>query len=277
MEVAKVDLGLNITVFRHTATWKKARNEQQNFIRSQDYLTRRCIRLYEDEDTVSQHSQSSSQSVNGHHVGVVYAPPFRPFMFGRVEDKSVLHDSYARETPTGRYRGYSNPGSLTSLHSTENIFSGSEEEQCDYERDEEIHSVRSSTSRDNDSFHTAIGSDEEDDYSIPDNYSVASQSYDGYTSDASSSNEQYLEDQREQHDKREAENNLTSAIPPSIPYSDYLRRYKVSRANSEFNHHGSFFHSYIPPSGPNFIPEKVSDSSTREYKCRFFIDTLLGI
>lgn len=200
------------------------------------------------------------RSSNGHHVGVLYAPPFRPFMFGRVEDKSVLHNSYASDTPSGRYRGYSNPVSLTSLHSSEGIFSESKEDHLEYELEEERQSVRSSISRDNDSFYTAKGSDDEDRNFIPDDYSIESRSNScsGYTSDASSSNEQRLEDQRELHERREAEeNNLTSAIPPSIPYSDYLRRYKVSRANSEFSHHGSFFHSYIPPSGPNFIPEKV--------------------
>lgn len=261
-----MDLGLNITVFRHTATWKKARNEQQNFIRSQDYLTRRCIRLYEEEDTVSQYSQSSLRSFNGHHVGVVYAPPFRPFMFGRVEDKSVLHDTndYAAETPTGRRRGYSNPVSMSSLHSTDALYNESEEDQSDYDMEDETHSVRSAISRDNDSFHTAKGSEDEDGYSITDDYSIISNSYSGYTSDVSSSNEQRLEDQRERHEKREAENNLTAAIPPSIPYSDYLRRYKVSRSNSEFSHHGSFFHSFIPPSRPTFIPEKVGNPSKKK-------------
>lgn len=53
--------------------------------------------------------------------------------------------------------------------------------------------------------------------------------------------------------QKDPERNLTAAIPPSIPYSDYLRRFKVSRQNSEY----AFFHPYIPPSRPYFIPEKV--------------------
>lgn len=54
VEIAKADLGLNVTIFRHTAVWKKARREQQNFIRTQDYPTRRCVRLYEETDAASQ-------------------------------------------------------------------------------------------------------------------------------------------------------------------------------------------------------------------------------
>lgn len=260
-------MGLNVTVFRHTAAWKKARNEQQNFIRSQDYLTRRCVRLYEEEeDTVSQHSQSSMASVDGHHVGVVYAPPFRPFMFGRVEDKSVLRDtsSYAvSDSPTSRNRGYSNPVSMTSPHPSsvsDCIYSDSSDEQSDYGVDElayETRSLHSAISRDNESFHTAKGSENDDDGFITDDYSFVSSSDSHFTGEESFSDE----DQRERYEKYIADKNLTAAIPPSIPYSDYLRRYKVVRSNSEFDHHGSFFHSFIPPSRPKFIPEKVSCSS----------------
>ncbi|KAG2229708.1 hypothetical protein INT48_004225 [Thamnidium elegans] len=274
VEVAKVDLGLNVTVFRHTAVWKKARNEQQNFIRSQDYLTRRCVRLYEEEeDTVSQHSQSSMPSVDGHHVGVVYAPPFRPFMFGRVEDKSVLRDtsSYtASDSSTSRNRGYSNPVSMTSPHPSsvsDCIYSDSSDEQSNYDIDEltyETRSLHSAISRDNESFYTAKDSENDDDDSITDDYSIISSNYNHFTGEGSFSDE----DQRGRDEKNIAEKNLTAAIPPSIPYSDYLRRYKVTRSNSESDHHGSFFHSFIPPSRPKFIPEK-----SYEEKCKPFYDS----
>lgn len=103
-EVAKADLSLNITLLRHTAEWKKRRTEQQNYIRSQDYLTQRCVRLYEeDDDYISQRkisfdnnktffcllffflidSKSSAPSANDHHVGILYAPPFRAFISGK--------------------------------------------------------------------------------------------------------------------------------------------------------------------------------------------------
>jgi hypothetical protein len=52
--VAKVDLGLNMTLFRQTSKWRLAREEQQNFIRNQDEVTRRCVRLYESDDSASQ-------------------------------------------------------------------------------------------------------------------------------------------------------------------------------------------------------------------------------
>lgn len=82
--------------------WKKRRSEQQNFIRNQDYPTRRCVRLYEEVDTTSQcniiirhyvsifiyiyifdlASHQSMRTASQHHVGVLYVPPFRPFISG---------------------------------------------------------------------------------------------------------------------------------------------------------------------------------------------------
>lgn len=260
---------MNITVFRHTPSWRKARNEQQNYIRSQDYPTRRCVRLYEEADAFSQHSQSSMPSVNEHHVGVLYAPPFRPFMFGKVEDKSVLYDSASysesAETPTGRYRGYSNPSSMTSLHPSviNDTYSESEDDQqSDYEAETiryDTRSIRSGTSRDNESFHTAKDSEDEDEFSIADDYSIISEANSEFTSgDASSVEQSYYQHVDQPMNYSSNQSNLTSAIPPSIPYSDYLRRFKVQRLNSEYSHQGSFFHTFIPPSKPNFIPENVS-------------------
>ncbi|CAO3610069.1 unnamed protein product [Mucor hiemalis] len=279
VEVAKVDLGLNITIFRHTALWKKARSEQQNFIRTQDYATRRCVRLYEEADSASQNSQSSMPSVNGHHVGVVYAPPYRPFMFGRVEDKSVLYDtsSYSSggETPTGRYRGYSNPSSMSSLQppAGNHMYSESEEEQSDFESEHVIYdsrSIKSAVSRDNESFHTAKNSEDEDEFHmddggfpIDDDYSVISGVDSDFTSEDASSIDHIYYSQTDQRISDEDDRNLTSAIPPSIPYSAYLRRFKVSRSNSEYGHQSGFFHPFIPPSKPVFIPESEYEEKGR--------------
>lgn len=258
-------------MFRHTAVWKKKRADQQNFIRSQDYLTRRCVRLYEEADTTSQHSSISIRSVNDHHVGFIYVPPFRPFMFGRVEDKSVLYDStdaYSNtgsDTPTNRYRGNSNAGSMASLHQSnhsEILYDDSGEESegsSDNDMDDSSYIARSSKSTDSESFHTAQGSDDEE-YQVEDHYFMASATGSEYSGDDSSADEQELEQQQGNNPSRQSytpDKNLTAAIPPSIPYSDYLRRYKVSRSNSEY--HGGFFHPYIPPSRPNFIPENVSN------------------
>jgi hypothetical protein len=60
---------------------------------------------------------------------------------------------------------------------------------------------------------------------------------------------------------KKSEKNLTAAIPPSIPYSDYLRRFKLSQLNTEY----AFFHPYIPPSRPHFIPEKVGGTEKKTF------------
>ncbi|KAI8360778.1 hypothetical protein BD560DRAFT_491673 [Blakeslea trispora] len=276
-EVAKVDLGLNITVFRHTSSWKKARDEQQNFIRTQDYPTRRCIRLYEEVDEASQSSRSSfHSSANEHHVGVLYAPPFRPFMSGHVEDKSVMYDTRSLSsdiaTPRqGRSRGYSNPSSMSSSHhnsakselaysdSDDEIGSSIDLENICYER----FSIHSSKSRDNESFHTAKDSDYEDGegavfdgFWFPDDYSIVSREESGITSD------EELASPDNQFNKNESSKELKSAIPPSIPYSDYLRSYKINRVGNDKNF-GSFFHPYVPPSQTSFVPEKAYEEKGR--------------
>lgn len=303
VEIAKADLGLNVTIFRHTAVWKKARSEQQHFIRTQDYPTRRCVRLYEEADAASQSklvsasiihimanlslistaSRSSMRSTNEHHVGILYAPPFRPFMFGRVDDKSVLYDnnSYTSGAPSPesvRFAGYSSNGSSHTpsdrLMQSESDESDDEQDQSEFEFDNDLYdsySIRSGLSaKDNESFHTAKNSDDEqeeqDSFSVADQYSMQSRDYlSDMTSDeddnsyTSSSNQT---DTQSRHPKRTLEKDLKAAIPPSIPYSDYLRRFKVLRPNAEYSHVG-FFHPYIPPSQPHFVPEKGRDESYR--------------
>lgn len=58
------------------------------------------------------------------------------------------------------------------------------------------------------------------------------------------------------------EKDLTAAIPPSIPYSDYLRRYKVKRSYTDYDY-SDFFHPFIPPSHSQFIPEKNFEEKRR--------------
>lgn len=210
---------------------------------------------------------------------------FINYSLGRVEDKSVFYDSnsYSDNTPSSERIQYANQGStgsISSLHSS----SLSDILQNDYEQEDyddvsyKTYSVHSGVSRDNDSFHTAKGSVYEDvlsnDFS-DDNFSIISQDESGTTSDEgiilyfalkqkakrinvcvdNSSSSESTERARNRFN-RSPETNLAAAIPPSIPYSDYLRRYKVKRSYTEYNH-GEFFYPFIPPSHSQFIPEKV--------------------
>ncbi|KAG1054268.1 hypothetical protein G6F43_003711 [Rhizopus delemar] len=264
-EVAKADLSLNITLLRHTAEWKKRRTEQQNYIRSQDYLTQRCVRLYEEEDDyISQHSKSSAPSANDHHVGILYAPPFRAFISGRVDDKSIHLDGNTADTNfstdtvknMGRFRGYSNSSSM-SRRSVVLVESDSDSILSNSDDDNDILSIKSAISRDNDSFHTAKDSDDEYDFDqseiTEDEYSVQSE----ITDLLSSEDEQSAHINGTYTLPQASEKNLPSVIPPSIPYSDYLRRYKIDRSNCRLSH------PFIPPSRPQIVPEK--DQEERRY------------
>lgn len=57
--------------------------------------------------------------------------------------------------------------------------------------------------------------------------------------------------------KSSPKNILKTAIPPSIPYGGYLRRYKVKRPYS-YHEDEEFFDPHLPPAHPQFVPEKVN-------------------
>ncbi|KAI8885811.1 hypothetical protein K501DRAFT_331672 [Backusella circina FSU 941] len=254
VEVAKVDLGLNMTLFRQTSKWRLAREDQQNFLRTQDEITRRCVRLYESDDSASQTSRSTSASVNDHLIGVIYAPPYRVFMSGKVDDKSSMHDSSSVTTERQeRYRGYSSSslrGSISEIIYTDDS-QGEEDSSSDYD----TNSVRSLNSRDNESFYTAAGS--EDGYrNYPSPIPFFQHNYESDTGSEveydSSSMEESIVDEREEE--------MSSAIPQSIPYSDYLRRFRIDKKP---NHHHSFFHEFAPPVRRSFVPEKKIKEGSR--------------
>lgn len=204
-------------------------------------------------------------------------------MFGRVEDKSVLHDnsSYSSGAPSPESVGFAGYSSNGSIHAPSDRLMQSEsdesdeEDRSDFEFDADLYdsySIRSGLSaKDNESFHTAKDSDDEEEnekedaFSMADQYSMQSRDY---LSDMTSDDDSYTSSSNQtdsasrHHAKRKPEKDLKAAIPPSIPYSDYLRRFKVLRPNAEFNH-GGFFHPYMPPSQPHFVPEKGHDESYR--------------
>ncbi|KAI8968020.1 hypothetical protein BDF20DRAFT_203466 [Mycotypha africana] len=264
VEVAKADLGLNVTIFRQTASWRILREKQQEFIRAQDYPTRRCSKLYENAET----PKSSVQHSDNHHVGVLYAPPFRPFTFGHVNDTSKLYSSQLSTSAEQLiyyedFRSYGDDESISSYDATSGssyVSDYSEQEDESYVHDEiyEALSMKSGTIKDVESFHTADNTDY-DNYSYVDDFSTTSK--ENSDEQSSSYNTSYNGQTDTAIDKQHQlnEKNLVAAIPPSIPYSDYLRRYKVKRYGSEIDY-GSFFHSFMPPSKPHFIPEKECEN-----------------
>ncbi|CEI88715.1 hypothetical protein RMCBS344292_03093 [Rhizopus microsporus] len=261
-EVAKADMSLNITVLRHTAEWKRKRAEQQKYVRSQDYLTRRCVRLYEmEEDYTSQYSKSSMPSTTDHHVGVLYAPPYRPFVSGRADDKSAPIDMTASstnlstetvKTHQGRYRGYSNSSSM-SQRSLVLLKSDHMDNVSELEYDSDIEYAQSALSRDNESFHTAKDSDDEYGFGqseiTDDGYSVRSD----ITSMLSTEDERHAQASDDPHMSYLNEGKTPSVVPPSIPYSDYLRRYKIVHPEDHF------LHPFISPPKARFVAQKEQE------------------
>ncbi|CAO3595340.1 unnamed protein product [Absidia cylindrospora] len=260
VEVARVELGLNFTIFRHTKEWKAVRMAQQNFIQSQDYLTGRCIHLYDSDDS-SRGTQSSSRTTHEHHVGVLYAPLFRSFVTQNGSGVESGNSSMTTETPMMDGRRYSFSGddhSMISLNDQWPITMDSAHSEADsISIQDETVSLKSMMST-GESFHTAQS--EESIYPVT---SMSSnnvvESFDevsiGTASDLDSE-DGYVYDDLAGPDNTENRGYTITAIPPSIPYSDYLNRYAIKRATNLVGRGQTFFHPYVPPPKTSFIPLK---------------------
>ncbi|SAM01789.1 hypothetical protein [Absidia glauca] len=281
-EVARVELGLNVTIFRHTKEWQKFRTAQQNFIQAQDYLTGRCTSLY-DNDASSRGTRSSSKTTHEHHVGVLYAPLFRSFPTHADSGTESEASSISTETPVmdaGRYSFSGDDRSMISFNDQWPLTAddiGSEDDSISLQ--EETTSMRSMVSN-VDSFHTAVSEDRlfpvtsMSSNDVGTNYS---RSFDEVSIDTTSEVES--EDNYDYGDATAADNidNLgytITAIPPSIPYSGYLNRFAVKRATNQVGRGQTFFHPYVPPPKTTFIPLKTKvnkpDEAFDEHDDEFF-------
>ncbi|KAL0077339.1 hypothetical protein J3Q64DRAFT_1665618 [Phycomyces blakesleeanus] len=261
VEVAKLEVGLNITIFRQTKNWRKERSEQQTFIRTQDNPTRRCFHLY-DTDNVSQNSRVSTRMSQEYHVGVLYAPPFRSFYLGDVPSASSYGDNYSDSDvescvyePDARY-------GLFESQKLCKLING-----C-IRSSKHRHSAQSGISRDDDSFHTAISysqyPDSQTHFDMDFDLDYASDGYEDASNESAGeidSEEEEIQIKRRSFEYHASKNSTAEAsIPPSIPYSGYLKRYRVKRATSS-NHGHSFFHPYLPPPRTSFIPQNDNEDS----------------
>ncbi|KAI8096420.1 uncharacterized protein BX664DRAFT_382871 [Halteromyces radiatus] len=263
VEVARIEVGLNVTIFRHTKEWKKFRTAQQNYIQTQDYLTGRCTHLY-DSDSSSRRTHSSTRTTHEHHVGVLYAPHYRSFYLH--EDSGLESEDSSMSTETPMDRRYSLSGdddhSMISFNDQWPItLDALESEEDSISLHDDTTSMKSMVSN-NDSFHTAQSEDEL--------YPVTSMSSNAITVDYprsfdEGSIESISEDESQgngAYDEMDGENNFENfgytitAIPPSISYSGYLSRYAVKRATNQIGRAQAFFHPYVPPPKTIFTPLK---------------------
>ncbi|ORX46568.1 hypothetical protein DM01DRAFT_1364417 [Hesseltinella vesiculosa] len=233
VEVANIALGINLTILRHTKDWQQLREAQQNFIRSQDYLTSRCAHLYTNDSNYpasSHRSHTSSRaSQQEHHVGVLYAPVYSMFPLN-LRDSESLASSTSTQTPRLDARRPSMSSESIGMQSLNWSISEPEEE---FALAFENSSHSSESSHDRFYFAPSYSSDSQS----SDDLGEGSPSEDLSTGDPSEDNR--LHDQQP---------------PPSIPYSDYLQRYAVRRASTNLGR--AFFHPYIPPPQTTFLPFK---------------------
>ncbi|KAI7885245.1 hypothetical protein K492DRAFT_204108 [Lichtheimia hyalospora FSU 10163] len=266
VEVAKFSTGMNITVFRHTKEWKKLRAAQQNFIKIQDYTTRRCSHLYETGDE----SEEAEQSTGDHHVGVLYAPLYRSVYLAQNASRMDGHSPYLVR-PSGQSDDYALRSFAAGASDIPSVGSyigdwghgGMDSLSVDHAVDR--HSRPSIISNDNESFHTAYSGEHPYGMHATDIHQLIydDEHYDHFSSrsmSASESDDEFLHAAGTNGDKKKTPE-LTSSIPPSIPYSGYLNRYSVKTASVPGSRSNGFFRPYLPPPKTRFIPLKRKNSA----------------
>ncbi|KAI9269315.1 hypothetical protein BDA99DRAFT_348390 [Phascolomyces articulosus] len=259
VEVARLSTGMNITVFRHSKEWRKMRNAQQNFIRAQDYATRRCTHLYESDHD----SHAASHSSAEYHVGVLYAPPYR--LFHHEEHGTGVDNEpnpgYLMRTPSHQPENYA-LRSFTGVTGASDVPSvGSYmSDWIDGHSYLDRRSRQSVKSNDDESFHTAYSNEPASRSPPPTGQDLETMEvYDHYSSDSMANSESdddssHIEDWAEDHQKGKVPE--ATSIPPSIPYSGYLNRYSVKAASPAGTRTRGFFHPYLPPPKTHFVPLK---------------------
>ncbi|KAI9307239.1 hypothetical protein BJ944DRAFT_238031 [Cunninghamella echinulata] len=271
VEVGRVSLGLNCTIFRHTKNWKSLRKAQQNFIQTQDYLTRRCVNLY-DSDAISTRSHLTTRTTHEHHVGVLYAPVYRSFQINNNSNSKSSNDNSSVLTETPTEQKYSLSGDGHSMLSFNEQWLGLMDSDDDISVHDETVSMKSVISN-NESFHTAYSENLASQTSSPlanlNNSGNFAQSYDNLSFDSKSDGILSEDDDEysyinEDDNHPEGPGYTISAIPPSIPYSSYLNRFSVKRATASLTRGQSFFHPYIPPPKTTFTPLKTNVSSEND-------------
>ncbi|KAI9320168.1 hypothetical protein BX666DRAFT_2151466 [Dichotomocladium elegans] len=257
VEVARLSTGVNTTVYRHTKEWRKLRKAQQNFIRAQDYATRRCVHLYQ-KNTESPDSQNNADQ----HVGVLYAPLYKSVYLTGEGMKDAESNTLYLVQPSGGQNGMTNVAQS---------FAGASDKPSvgSYVRDwgnasnDDIYndqrSRKSAVSNDNESFHTAYSNDEFADLHnlilTEELYHLSSESLPPSDSEDEYPPLSVSHDEKQTSKATEATPGGTT-IPPSIPYSGYLHRYSVKTASQAGNRGNSFFQPYLPPPKTCFIPLK---------------------
>ncbi|CAO3695982.1 unnamed protein product [Umbelopsis ramanniana] len=284
VEVANANTGLEVVIYRQTSVWKQKREKQQSYIRTQDMQTRRCPHLYDSEAYVSEaRSLISMRSYNDHHhVGMLYAPPFLSKYADISDSYSVRKENgyirrqQSQEENFHAYSGSSAPASLRSYSESWrgqgwDAQSGVEDV---YDNDSVNHSAtESSADFDNQSFHTAFSERVDDTPTAERNdtifgasardstYGMEDEELVSMRSDSDDSSDDRDMIQTPEINEPMPNGEPTTVMPPSIPYSSYLRRYEIHR---EAPYSDKFFHTYLPPPKTRLIPAPETDDSKHE-------------
>jgi hypothetical protein len=280
VEVANANTGLEVVIYRQTSIWRQKRERQQTYIRTQDMQTRRCPHLYDSEAYASEaRSLISMRSYNDHHhVGMLYAPPFLS-KYADTSDTFNAHKKNGyiqrRQSQDENFHAYSSssaPGSLRSYSESWRAQGWDSQPGLDDNADAESvnNSVtESSVDFDNLSFHTAF-SERMDDTPTVDrsnsifehsshssNYDVEDEELISMRSDSDDSSDEPDVNRFPESNEAITSSEQLTVMPPSIPYSSYLRRYGVQR---EAPYSDKFFHTYLPPPKTRLIPAPETDT-----------------
>lgn len=284
VEVANVNTGLEVVIYRQTSIWRHKREKQQTYIRTQDMQTRRCPHLYDSEAYASEaRSLISMRSYNDHHhVGMLYAPPFlskyadTSDTFNTRKENGYIQRQHSQDEDFYAHSGSSAPASLRSY--SESWRGQGWDTQYSIEDVVDTNSVNNSVTEssvdfDNQSFHTAL-SERMDDTPTAEHrnsflgnsshssaYGIEDEELISMRSDSDESSDEPFSIRTPEVNETTTSADQITVMPPSIPYSSYLRRYGVRR---EAPYSDKFFHAYLPPPKTRLIPAPEADAPTHD-------------
>ncbi|CAG8439893.1 14436_t:CDS:10 [Funneliformis mosseae] len=264
VEVARFECASNVTLYHTTSGWRERFESQQAFIKKEDSETLRVPFLY------GKGNNNQDLLSNGQHFGSLYVPPMPPPLPDDMDDSTILcnestNSSVVDLSANQCRRDMLNLGRRYGFKD----FDSYDEESWPRPDDDSFSIDESGVSVSNASFVTASDGDEEDEIDFIDELCNTHIKIGG------DSDIEY-EDELDQSPIYEPQYPNSPPLPRSIPYGNYLRRYKVTSKRSS---PAPFSSSFLRPSRTLFEPARSEkplspdDENSQSYKSSPFTKT----
>ncbi|CAI2166467.1 8487_t:CDS:10 [Funneliformis geosporum] len=263
VEVAGFECASNVTLYHTTSGWRERFESQQAFIKREDSNTIRVPFLYE-----KGHNNQDLLSY-GQPFGTLYVPPMPPPLLDNIDDSTVLYNESTNSSAVDLSANKSRRDMSDWSRRFKNKYdfdSYDDDEGWPRPDDDSISIGESGFSVSNASFVTASDGDEDDEIDFIDELRNTHIKID------EDSDFEY-EDESPIY---ESQDPTSPPVPRSIPYGNYLRRYRLT---SKRPYAASFSSSFLRPSRTLFVPAREEkslspdDEHSQSYKSSPFTKT----